>query len=360
MKQKKLLLLFIASVFSGLILSCEEDNEDKLSGNSPKGSMNTVERITGFSSEITGAGASLTITGKNLAAADFVTVDNIFGRVDQKSAEAVTITVPASVGLGEKEVVLYFQGGQKAISSIEVVPLPVIYGVSPAAVSAGDQIVVRGKDFNIVTAVSFGELAVTPTEQTDDRIVFTVPASPATGKIKLTSPAGSLSSSLEIVSCSQSPANDLCKTPINLNTGFEGGSGDNFDNWGKWNGGGLMTATTVPTEVFAGSRGLKVNVNGTQGGTDQWRIQMASDLFVTDVGADYKVMIWAKAAASGGTIRFSTQPSAQYGPNTPVTTGWTLITWTFKANVAETRLMLDMGGAFNTSYYIDEVRVVKL
>jgi endo-1,4-beta-xylanase len=119
-----------------------------------------------------------------------------------------------------------------------------------------------------------------------------------------------------------------------------------------------MVSTTTPGEFFGGGRALKVNVNGTQGGADAWRIQLASDLVATEIGATYTVTAWVKSSAAS-TIRFSTQPSALYGPNAALTTSWQMISWSFIANVAETRVMLDMGGGVNTTHFIDDVKLTK-
>lgn len=144
------------------------------------------------------------------------------------------------------------------------------------------------------------------------------------------------------------------------NGGFEDGDGDEFINWSKFNGGDLMTATTEGDNVYSGSRALMVTVDGSQGGDEQWRIQLASDATPTEVDANYVVTAWVKAADAGGTIRFSTQPEAQYGPDTEMPTEWTQIQWAFTANVDATQVVLDMGGAFNTTYYLDEVRLIKV
>ena len=143
-----------------------------------------------------------------------------------------------------------------------------------------------------------------------------------------------------------------------MNSGFEAGAGDNFDNWSKFNGGGFLLATTTASEVFRGSRALKVVRDGSLA-PDQWRIQFASDLVDTDIGASYTVYAWVKAASAGGRFRFSTQPSALYGGDTDIPTTWTRISWTFTANVDDTRVILDLNGAAVTTFYIDDVKLLK-
>jgi endo-1,4-beta-xylanase len=93
--------------------------------------------------------------------------------------------------------------------------------------------------------------------------------------------------------------------PVNLlaNGDFEAGSGDNFTNWGKWNGGASLTQGTAASEIHGGARSLKVTVaaNG-----NPWSIQMASDLFNTTVDTQYKISFWIKSANAGGVMRVST------------------------------------------------------
>jgi hypothetical protein len=162
--------------------------------------------------------------------------------------------------------------------------------------------------------------------------------------------------------CDEVPTDGNCT--LLANGGFETGAGDDFTNWTKQNGGALMTATTESDEVVSGNRALKVTVDGSQGGDQQWRIQMISDAVTTEMDADYLIMVRAKAADEGGTIRFSTNASIgsgqQYQGDTAVPTDWTVIEWTITANSESTEVVLDLGGPFNTTYFIDDARIIKL
>jgi endo-1,4-beta-xylanase len=144
--------------------------------------------------------------------------------------------------------------------------------------------------------------------------------------------------------------------PVNLlaNGDFEAGSGDNFTNWGKWNGGASLTQGTAASEIHGGARSLKVTVaaNG-----NPWSIQMASDLFNTTVDTQYKISFWIKSANAGGVMRVSTGTTAQYSPNYNISTEWSKVTWTIPAKDAQTRILFDVGSTANT-YYIDDVTVI--
>jgi hypothetical protein len=319
-------------------------------------------RITGLSSDITGAGASLTINGSQLDGAVRVAFGNLVIPVTAftaVSASSISFNVPNSAPLGTTPIMVVFPGPDRANTQVNVVPVPLITGINPPAGNAGDVLNVYGNNFDNVTAVTIGGTSATITSKTSTQIVATVPSGVATGTVAVSGSTGTKTFPQQFVVCSGAPTDPLCVTPINLNGGFELGTGDNFDNWSKFNGASLLTATTNAAggEVFSGARALKVSVNGTQGGNEQYRIQLASDLINTTIGTTYTMTAWAKAAAVGGKIRFSTQPNAQYQGDTAVPTTWTLITWTFVANATQTRIVLDLGGAFNTTYFIDEVKL---
>ena len=139
------------------------------------------------------------------------------------------------------------------------------------------------------------------------------------------------------------------------NGGFETGFGNNFTNWTKQNGASFLTATT--TETHSGSRALRAEVTGNQPNAGQpYSVQLINDAATTIVGTQYTFSIWAKATTAGGTIRFSTQPSPLYGPDTPVPTTWTKLSWTFTANTAQTQVVLDLGKNTNV-YYLDDADI---
>jgi len=144
-----------------------------------------------------------------------------------------------------------------------------------------------------------------------------------------------------------------------VNGGFEAGGGS-LSNWGTYNAqsGSTVAATTVSSEVRTGSAAMKVQAN-VGDPTGQWKVQVASDLFTTESGKQYRVAYWVRAASGTGSIRMSTQTSgggsAQYQGDQPIPSGtFTQIVWTFTANSPQTRILFDMGGAVNT-YFIDDV-----
>ena len=135
------------------------------------------------------------------------------------------------------------------------------------------------------------------------------------------------------------------------NGDLELGDGDNFDNWGMWNGADRMTAET--TEIHGGARSLKV-VNAAAG--NSWDSQFVSDPVELEVDKDYTASMWIKGETA--TIRFSTNAAAGalYGSDYTVTSEWQQVTWDFTANDAATRLVLDMGVS-QATFYIDDIEL---
>lgn len=142
---------------------------------------------------------------------------------------------------------------------------------------------------------------------------------------------------------------------VNLlaNGGFESGSGSSFTNWSAYNGASSFSAGSGASEVNSGSRSLKVT-NAASGA--QYTVQFASDLFNTKIGTQYIVSFYIKATAAGGSMRLSTQPTAQYQGDQTIGTTFTQVTWTFTAKDAQTRILFDMGAKADT-YLIDDAAV---
>lgn len=138
-----------------------------------------------------------------------------------------------------------------------------------------------------------------------------------------------------------------------LNGGFEDGSGNEFTNWGKYNGGDFIVEET--SDVLSGARAVKVS-NSAAG--DPWSVQFVSDAIETEVDAEYVVTLWAKGDPA--VIRYSTKPdaTAKYAPDYTITTDWAKYSWTFIANEASTNISLDMGASAGT-FIIDDIKVEK-
>jgi len=144
------------------------------------------------------------------------------------------------------------------------------------------------------------------------------------------------------------------------NPGFESGDATSFTNYSVLNTGNPAGSSTITvgsgaSEVRNGTRSMKV-VNPTAYTTDQWRVQVGTDAIALTPGKQYQISYWVKAATANGSIRLSTQPTAQYQADQTIGTSWQQVIWNITANDAQTRIMFDMGRNSNT-YFIDDVSV---
>jgi hypothetical protein len=138
---------------------------------------------------------------------------------------------------------------------------------------------------------------------------------------------------------------------ILLNGYLVEGEGNDFTNWGKYNGGDRITATD---DALIGGRAMKVS-NDAAG--NPWDAQFVSDAVATSVGEEYTISFWGKG--SGQVVRFSTKPdaTAKYGPDFTLTSDWAQYSWTIIANEPMTQVALDMGASMGT-FVIDVIEVV--
>ena len=139
-----------------------------------------------------------------------------------------------------------------------------------------------------------------------------------------------------------------------LNAYMAEGDGDDFTNWGKFNGADRVTSEAV--ETLVGSRALNVS-NPVDG--NPWETQFVSDAVATEDGEDYTVSLWIKGDPV--VVRFSTNPGVggdQYGGDYTANADWTQYAFTFTANSATTLIALDMG-ATGGNFYVDAIEMVK-
>lgn len=157
--------------------------------------------------------------------------------------------------------------------------------------------------------------------------------------------------------CLLLPSTLLLAQDVSLirNPSFEGGEGDAFTNWNKYNGAEYLVQTTEEDNVYSGDRALQVNSPGFD--PNHWQVQMATDEIATTPGNEYTFTVWAKAETEGGIVRFSTQPNALYGPNTTVSTDWEQLSWTFTANETSTVIAMDLGFS-EATYYFDDAEIL--
>ena len=364
MKTRRLLSILLISVATLLTTRCNNDEGVTYSV------RDVSSRITGFNNAKTGPGAELTVNGSQLEDVQRIFIGNevvLARNFISHTASEITFTVPTSVPVYTDgtltDVLIAFSGPDRAFTEIEVVPLQAISSFTPYAASAGETVTLLGVNFDLVSGVKLGDIDAPITSQTATLLKFTMPADASTGKITLTGEAGSSNSAADLIACSGSSSPD-CMAALNLNGNLEEGDGDNFTNWGKWNGGSFQVATTVPGEYYRGSRALKVIRDGSLG-SGQWRIQFVSDPVTTEIGASYTVYIWARAAVANAGFRVSLNPDTGFYPgDVAVTTQWQQFSFVIPGDRIQntaTRIVLDLNGTNTavTTFYIDDIKVIK-
>lgn len=146
------------------------------------------------------------------------------------------------------------------------------------------------------------------------------------------------------------------KPEILANSGFEEG----MTGWTVLNG--SLEATTA--DFYCGAQSLTT----TGVGGNPWSVQLASDPTVLEVGLQYELGFWAKAAASteedpaimrASVSQFASGQSDDffYTPDLEVATQWTYYTYVFEAAATSTgdhRVVLDFGVS-QQSFFLDNI-----
>lgn len=330
-------------------------------------------RISGFNNPKTGPGAELTLNGSKLLNVQRIFIgDNVVlaRNFVSHTESAITFNVPTSVGVYTDgtltDVMVVFSGAERAFTKIEVIPFQATSSFTPYAAAAGETVTLRGVNLDMVSGVKLGNVNATIVSKTATVLKFTMPVGAPTGKIVLVSEAGESKSASDLTACTGSTSAD-CTPGLNLNTGFEDGSDNDFTDWTKNNGSQFMSATTTPGEYYRGSRALKVVRDGSLN-SGQWRIQVSTNQVTTEVGASYTVYVWAKASGNGAGFRVSLSPDTGFYPgDVAVTTEWQQFSFVVPGDRIQntaTRFVIDMNGT-NTccspaiNFFIDDIKVIK-
>jgi uncharacterized repeat protein (TIGR03803 family) len=137
--------------------------------------------------------ASVTITGASLTQATKVTIGGKAASFTVNSDTQITAKVPAGAKTGQKITVT--TTGGTATSAATFTVLPSITSFSPSSGPVGTLVKITGNTFTGTTAVKFGGVAATSfTVVKDTEVDATVPAGAVTGKIAVTTAAGTATS----------------------------------------------------------------------------------------------------------------------------------------------------------------------
>ena len=340
LKPTKILGSFLTIFLLFFVTSCSTDDSDI-----PEVVINSMEPGTIY------PGDEVKLQGENFNEVLFVFLDN--NQIPfQLDNDIITFTIPASSGsIGEKVLTLVMPDGYVVRSNVTIIPrpTPAIEAISSNAVQAGGEVTIKGTSLDNLQSAYIGEIEANVVSSTATELVLTVPSglqANVPAQIRVVTNGGEATSS----------GTFYVADNMLLNGGLESGDGDEFSNWGKWNGGDGLTATTADGEAYFERSLRAVGVGG-----DAWRTQFVSDPVATEVGVEYTLSIWIKAGpgpGNGGNIRFSTNPDALYSGNYDITTEWQQIEWVFTANTVQTRAVLDLGAVENAVYFIDNITLV--
>tara|TARA_R110000868_G_scaffold145181_3_gene365211 strand:- start:20062 stop:22017 length:1956 start_codon:yes stop_codon:yes gene_type:complete len=288
----------------------------------------------------------VSFTGANFETIQFLFVGEQQAEF-QLNGDTVSFVVPDKAVVGPNFITLAMADNYRVKIPFEVLlrPTPVISTISPGAAEPGENVTITGTSLNNLEKISVNDMEATVVSSSESELVFTIPEGPqnnALATIKIVTSGGS----------TESGSIFYVGKNLLLNGVLEEGSGDDFTNWNKYNGGDGLIASDQP---YAG-RSLKV----IAAGGDAWRTQFVSDPTETLVGVDYTAFMWIKAEAEGGNIRFSTNSTtgALYSGNYDIGTEWQQIEWTFTNNDSATRLVLDMGVSTGMVYHVDNITLI--
>jgi hypothetical protein len=154
--------------------------------------------ITSFTPTSGPVGTSVTITGTNFTGATAVTFNNVTATTFAvNSATQITATVPNTATSGLIRVTT--PGGTTSSLTNFTVAAPTITSFTPTSGPVGTSVKITGTNLTGATAVTFNNVTATFTVNSATQITATVPATATTGKIKITTPGGSVTSTADFV-----------------------------------------------------------------------------------------------------------------------------------------------------------------
>jgi hypothetical protein len=156
----------------------------------------TCPTITSFTPTSGPVGTSVVITGTNLTGATAVTFNNVAATTFAvNSATQITATVPTTATTGPIRVTT--PNGTGSSLTNFTIAAPTITSFTPTFGPVGTSVVITGTNFTGATAVTFNNVTATFTVNSVTQITATVPTTATTGKIKVTTPGGSATSTAD-------------------------------------------------------------------------------------------------------------------------------------------------------------------
>jgi uncharacterized repeat protein (TIGR03803 family) len=137
-------------------------------------------------------GKTIEILGQGLTGASKVSFHGVAATFTVVSDTYLTAVVPAGATTGS--VTVTTPGGKLTSNKIFRVT-PVILSFSPASGPVGTKVTIMGSSFTHASKVTFGGVKATFSVDSDTQITATVPTGAKTGKIQVTTPGGTATSS---------------------------------------------------------------------------------------------------------------------------------------------------------------------
>ena len=151
--------------------------------------------ITSFNPVSGPVGTKVTITGTNLTGATSIKFNGTAATaVTLTSATSISATVPAGATTGTISVTTPVGTVTSATSYAVTIPAPTVKSAAPTSGGVGTTVTLTGTNFTGATAVSFNGTAAPFTVISATSIVTSVPSGAKTGKISVTTPGGTVSS----------------------------------------------------------------------------------------------------------------------------------------------------------------------
>ncbi len=139
-------------------------------------------------------GNTIDILGQGLTGTTAVSFNGTAAKFTAVSGTYLTAVVPSGTTSG---FVTVSTPGGTLTSSRQFRVLPAILSFSPASGKVGTQVTINGNSFTGATKVTFGGVKATYTVNSDIKITATVPTGAVTGRIQVTTPDGTATSSTD-------------------------------------------------------------------------------------------------------------------------------------------------------------------
>ncbi|HEX8551181.1 MAG TPA: S8 family serine peptidase [Abditibacteriaceae bacterium] len=155
-------------------------------------------RITSFTPASGAVGSRVTISGANFLGATAVKFNGVAAASPTVAATSISVLVPAGATSGRITVTTP-AGTATSPTGFVVVQLPAITNFTPAIGKAGTSVTVTGSNFTGANSVTFNGVAAAIASNSGTSLVVTVPAGATTGRIAITTPAGTGTSATNFV-----------------------------------------------------------------------------------------------------------------------------------------------------------------